>query len=348
MSPVTTAGTETTHPERIMALDALRGICAIGVMCYHSLLFLDVANLRAIGSYGVYTFFVLSGFAMSWVYRTNTGDSFPVRSFYVARLARIVPLLWAAFAVKVATGLPPGTTFQHVVENVTLLGALSYGESLLVGGWSIQVEIVFYLVFPALLLLLRGPRSLGAFIAVALAVRLITIEAIWPKGVSLAGGPRYQQIPSFLVFFAAGMLLAELRRSARPTRSTWPLAAGLVVLGGVFVANSLSDKALIAGITGVAMTVACCAAVGFAAWTPNPTGKVARVAFETLGAVSYATYLLHPLVYSAVKRLSLGTSATFGATVVTTLVAAWCSNRLFETPSRDLIRRRLAPAQRAY
>ena len=58
--------------------------------------------------------------------------------------------------------------------------------------------------------------------------------------------------------------------------------------------------------------------------------------------MSFATYLLHPLVYSVVKRVGLPAPVTMAATIGGTVVASWCTYRFFEMPARTFIRDRLA------
>src|SRR5262245_56938755 len=64
---------------RLYQLDALRGLLAIGVMTYHVLPGVPLV----FGTWGVYLFFVLSGFALEHVY----GSGLDIGRFVVARVA---------------------------------------------------------------------------------------------------------------------------------------------------------------------------------------------------------------------------------------------------------------------
>jgi len=48
----------TDRTERIESLDLLRGLCAIGVACYHVLSWVQLATIHNLGLYGVYVFFL--------------------------------------------------------------------------------------------------------------------------------------------------------------------------------------------------------------------------------------------------------------------------------------------------
>lgn len=329
--------------ERVESLDALRGVLAIGVMVYHLLLFRYDVALRSLGTYAVYTFFVLSGFAMRWTATPPPGEPFPLRPYAAARLARIVPLWWAAVIGTVVSALPTRPDLGQLVENLTLVVALTPTTDIPLGGWSIEIEIVFYLLFPVFAMLLRTTRSLVALLVVAVPLRFAYVLSGWPSG-RLGDPVHYQQIPTFLVFFAGGMLLAELRRGRSPHSNQLPLVGTAAVLVAVFATGGLDRWTILAGPLSLALTAGCIVAVGCAAWAPNPTGRATRWLSATLGAISYAVYLLHPIVYSVVNRVGAGDAMTVAATIVGSLVAAWCSYRWFEVPVGRWVRSRLTPA----
>ena len=129
----------------------------MGVMCYHLTGWLYGLNLPSLGSYTVDMFFLLSGFAMTWVYESRSTETFPARQFYVARFARLAPLWWAAIIITVLSGEGPFPGWGGILENLTFLNALSVTPDIATGGWSIKIEVLFYLLFPAMLTLLRLP-----------------------------------------------------------------------------------------------------------------------------------------------------------------------------------------------
>ena len=54
--------------ERVLGWDLLRGLCALTVASYHLLYWLKIVELPALGTYGVYMFFVLSGASLAYNY----------------------------------------------------------------------------------------------------------------------------------------------------------------------------------------------------------------------------------------------------------------------------------------
>jgi peptidoglycan/LPS O-acetylase OafA/YrhL len=50
---------------RVLGWDLLRGLCALTVASYHLLYWLGLAELPALGTYGVYLFIVLSGASLA-------------------------------------------------------------------------------------------------------------------------------------------------------------------------------------------------------------------------------------------------------------------------------------------
>lgn len=187
-------------PARVHRLDAIRGALAIGVMLYHVI----DAPLE-FGTYGVYGFFMLSGFALDHVYRNRLD----LRSFVVARVTRLAPL-WVPVVLLSAA---PFNATDPVRLGLNLTGLFGFVNPAVTshvdGGWSIGIEVVFYFLFPLLTVL--STRMLVALTVAAYLLRVIWVAAVTPPGATIHEvWVPYTQMPSFLVFFVLGMTLARV------------------------------------------------------------------------------------------------------------------------------------------
>lgn len=324
--------------ERIYSLDAARGLLAIAVMVYHLGIFEWDKRWSSLGSYSVYGFFVLSGFAMTWVYSHHDSDRFPAASFGIARIARILPLWWLAVIGTAVGQYPESVGWSAFVQDMTLASAFTPSDSIPLGGWSIEIEIVFYAVFPFLLALTRSDRWLvGSFVA-AFAFRLFYVDAIWPDSAQRPPSVAYFTIPAFLVFFIAGIGIARLRERFKPSHPGLLAAVGALTLTAVLLCVWLDLRTLFLGVTGAGFTAATIAGIGLLAFAPTPKSNAARSVSAWLGNISYGAYLLHPLVYRGVRKAGLPPAATLAAVLVVTLAAAWAVHRWFEVPAGRWIR----------
>lgn len=159
----------TTAP-RIAALDVGRTLAVIGVIAVHlapwmvtSPVWLD--TLANLGQYGVQCFFVISAITIFASIEHDaqrlSATREVLRNFYVKRFARIAPLYYLAiigyavvdYVVRRAHGhmlLPHD--FSDVILNLIFVHAWvpSATDSVVPGGWSISVEMLFYMMAPAL------------------------------------------------------------------------------------------------------------------------------------------------------------------------------------------------------
>jgi peptidoglycan/LPS O-acetylase OafA/YrhL len=98
------------------------------------------------GPFGVDIFFVISGFVMVYSSERLFGQPGAPITFFARRLARIVPLFWAATTILVWVVVPYAST-------KAVLGSLFFGPHipseapLLLVGWTLIFEMFFYVVF---------------------------------------------------------------------------------------------------------------------------------------------------------------------------------------------------------
>jgi len=156
---------------RIAALDAGRSIAIIGVVAVHlSFQFPNlpksVAMIARMGQYGVQLFFVISAITILMTLEAErerfSGSGHITLRFYIKRFFRIAPLYYTAIAIY---GLISWGVLRSGYENAWVLGTHSSADILLnvlflhalspsainnvvPGGWSIGVEMLFYLLAP--------------------------------------------------------------------------------------------------------------------------------------------------------------------------------------------------------
>src|SRR4051794_33547811 len=157
-------------------LDGLRAVAVIPVVFLH-------AGFKQFsgGFVGVDVFFVISGFLITSIIEEETQNgSFSLARFYERRARRILPALFVMLVLCVplawVCSLPKDASFfaQSVLATLGFFsniffsyttGYFGVGSALnpLIHTWSLAVEEQYYILFPALILLLRrlNPRTIG-------------------------------------------------------------------------------------------------------------------------------------------------------------------------------------------
>ena len=150
------------HPRKpeLRALTGLRAVAAIAVVVSHvgvpPSLPDHLEKLAHWGYIGVPLFFMLSGVVLGYNYEgLSYRQTRRTVKFYLARLARVMPLYWVMIlycaAVYTSTNHKhyPSALLQNLFAvqtwNPDLLVAQSYYNG---PGWSIGAELFFYLLFP--------------------------------------------------------------------------------------------------------------------------------------------------------------------------------------------------------
>jgi peptidoglycan/LPS O-acetylase OafA/YrhL len=159
---------------RYRALDAWRGIAALGVVLFHAPFVGAVHTAAVVIDFGfVQLFFVLSGFVIAHAYGHRIAGPSDAARFIVRRFGRLYPLhiftfglmlalevtkLAAMRVLHVGAGDPafgPGAGWHSIATNVLLIHAVGFESEFTWNGpsWSISAELWTYLVFAAIALL---------------------------------------------------------------------------------------------------------------------------------------------------------------------------------------------------
>jgi exopolysaccharide production protein ExoZ len=350
--------------ERVVSLDALRGLMACGVMFYHYFLWsqtqLSTGMMSVAGKTGIYAveiFYVISGFSLAYVYAgTPFRNVRNIARFLVKRFFRIAPLFFACAAAmilaKLAFGerLPEGHAaiepLRMLLNFTFLFGLINPAESLVVAGWSIGLEAMFYLLFPVLMLLFRRRSAAWAALGLCFVMLAVFAFGVLTRDAPLdAQWPTYVSLPNHLFFFVAGVALATFRPvvhdADRPSKALIGLAL-LAAIIGVFVPFVYpSEIELVTGAARLWLSCVSCLLVFLMAHYAANQGALSRV-FGYLGDISYSVYLTHFFVFyglaEILNRSSLDPPAPvrLGMAVVATVVVSHISFRVIEKPGMNL------------
>ncbi len=331
-------------------IEGLRGIAVLLVVLFH-------AGLPIPGGFiGVDVFFVISGFLITGLLLREHERSGRVSlsNFYARRIRRLLPAaavvllvtLGAAFAFVGPLDRPSvmtdGAAAALSVANIRF--ALAEGNyfaaisqpSAFLHFWSLSVEEQFYLVWPALLLLLaRGRRRwVGAVLVVVLAGSFAANLFLTDTALSWA----FYSLPTRAWQLALGGLLAVAGtlpgRLPRVVAALVALAGWVALAGLVAAAMLIGDRTPYPGTAALAPAVA--AAVLIASGTvPWGAGLIlSSTPIRFLGRISYSLYLWHWPILVLVP-VAVGTSLPVEARSVLALAAvvvAWASWRWVEEP----------------
>lgn len=292
------------HPKRLLPLDSLRGIAALYVVGFHVLMvphpnppLPSEAASKAVhfGGTGVFLFFVISGFSLSFTMPRHERSGYPNLSFAVSRLFRIAPCFFAMLVVSIIRDSALfGLHFSalRTALNMSFLFNLVPGqqEGIVWASWTIGVETLFYLAFIPL-------YRLGfKFQVAAGAITLLLFEALecaWPNNPYL-----YWSFLGYFPLFILGMIGPHVLEFIRTTHSTQSngyclLALGICILILCAVPDLAEKNTLLRVPIGIGYFLLLIGAL-----LTDPSILTGRLLLF-FGRVSYSLYLVHaPIIFA--------------------------------------------------
>lgn len=345
-------------------LDMLRFIAAAGIVFHHSREFFYAPDMRAAVrgdtsglALFVDLFFVISGFIIAHVYSAKIVDLKSYGAFMQRRIGRLAPLHWLTmlisiilFGIAVSLGIharhPPSFEPECLLKTALLVhGFLDCSGSIHNGiSWSISVEMVMYIAFPAFLFLAR--RSLLFLIAIqifALLFMMFKLSGSAATLQSIEGWENASPLGRATVSFNAGIVIWFCRD--RIARLLVPdlfffLLIGAMIVFFEFEKNVLINLVLIFGVVAAAVS----RDFGYIK-NSSRIGKWSDY-LSYGGQFTYSIYMWHGLVILvfmniiADKILRLQFWGMIGVACFTYLflaVVSFVSFRLIETPARQWI-----------
>jgi len=368
-----------SHSPRFDFLDALRGLAILGVISTHSAWFAD-GDFRGkpfafAGMYGVQLFFLVSAFTIFMTLeRAVAREPALVRSFYIRRVLRILPMFWVGIVLY---AFAPGREHYYADFNIgpiyyALTALFQHGwhpytiNSVVPGGWTIGVEMTFYIIAPLIFFQVKTWQSalyffLGTLFlaeaadyclrhAVAHHLLFQNVEADQPE---LMQQYYRKWFPSQLPVFACGILTYRIFTALPDTFKT--RRNGLVLLAAALVAiynavdigsHRILPEQVVFGMAFILFILAL--AIYSQPLFVNPVTCF-------LGRISYSFYLMHFVVMECEIRFykahfagiynhpALAYVVLFATTLALAVPLSWTTYTLIEQPfirlGSNLIRR---------
>ncbi len=297
---------------RLSSFDALRGIAILSVVAFHTAVFTPTAipfinSLFDVGEIGVQLFFIISALTMCHMWEQRREEANRTAKFYVRRIMRIAPLFWLAAAFYIAVnGMGPsfwahdGMTRSDV--GLTMLFLHGFWppaiNNVVPGGWSIAVEMTFYLLFPLVIGVIGNRRHLYLALAGATFLAYHFWWQNWLKAALATGsfGGNPEMVSEFLYYnflnqspiFLIGCYLHFAFREGFTKREV--IAIAMLSLTGIAVGHML-------------LTVA----VGLSALVYLAVTQGMRSSLlENFGRNSFSVYLVHFIVVQVVGSILPG------------------------------------------
>jgi peptidoglycan/LPS O-acetylase OafA/YrhL len=309
------------------------------------------------GEAGVVFFFVLSGFIISHVHHGDVGKPIKIIPYLRRRVTRIYPTYFLIFfCVYFAAAATPSLRNTIPTDPIIILKSLlllpqdadvvgGTGAPVLIVAWSLQYEVVFYLVF-AIAILSRW--IVGALVA----FYLLAVLAIQATIGTVDHGFPWSFIFSHLVpLFGMGILASVAVRKdvdlKRPGMLALLASAAFLVNGAIVnMFRSELNRVVTDTLFGMLSAIIIVSLVRYEStngW--KHSGRLSLL----MGGSSYALYLMHYPIISVLCKLSIAilpkerlvVYLIFPAIVVISISAALLFHIYIENP----LLRRLTPAR---
>jgi peptidoglycan/LPS O-acetylase OafA/YrhL len=315
----------------------LRLAFALMVVAYHVVVLPGVPEwaplerpTSALAELGVQGFFVLSGYLVfASLERSSSLRLYAekrVRRLYPAYAAIVIICAVAALTTASGAGAAAAGVVKYLGWNLVFLnfkapelpGLFAANRFHEVNGalWTLKIEVMFYILLPALAWLLRvaGRMRWGV-------VAMVYVGAeVWRLGLEAAGHPEIaRQLPGQMSFFISGIGFRMVRLDARRLQLAGLLGAGVLV-PSLFISSVEPLRA--AGLGAVSILLA--------------TGGTRVFDAARFGDLSYGLYIVHfPIIQTTIAAGLFAGVPIVGMAIsmLAAFIAALLMWRLVERPA---------------
>jgi peptidoglycan/LPS O-acetylase OafA/YrhL len=310
------------------------------------------------GHSGVEFFFILSGFIIFQAHRSDLTRPDLLGSFYLKRAIRILPMFWLIM-------IPYGLAVLVISSHSTLTPGTFLLDTLLIpreglltlpAAWTLQHELVFYLLFGFLI----ANQRLGmiALVLWQMACLIVLVFDLLPQDYLVPA-------TTFFGFYNFGFLFGIVIALLRDRVDFGAYPRGLAVFGGIgsvglvvcFVGEWRFGNAFFSSPAASTLTYFGLYSLVILALlsVENKPRPFLDATLGTLGAASYIIYVIHEPLYSVLDKIfRFSTPRSLAAATTTFLLAVGVVVAIsllmhygIERATLRGLRRRLLPGARA-
>ena len=343
---------------KLACLDGLRAFSILFVLCSHAFPTIGhripsyLGFMFARGDLGVFVFFVLSGFLITYLLigEYETSGTIGLRNFYLRRVLRIFPAfytyllvltvlsLFGCVSIAPRNFLEAGTflwNYQNMWDSTSRDGYWFLGHF-----WTLSLEEQFYLLWPLTLLLLRIRRAMWVALALIIVMPFIRLVSyfLFPE----SRGQLIMMLHTGADPLMFGCLLGLTMKHRSVNRMldcfaapVWPILAALFVwLASPLIAAVLPGHLQGGYMTTLGRSLAGLSLIFIIAWLlRNPECLAGRLlnskVMVHIGVLSYSLYLWQQLFLTP---LNVTWTGKFPLNVGCAYLAALLCYNLIERP----------------
>ncbi|ASU33140.1 acyltransferase [Mucilaginibacter xinganensis] len=175
------------------------------------------------GARGVQLFYLLSAFTLFLSFNNRSAtEKKPIRNYFIRRFFRIAPLYYVAILYylwqdgtgpRYWLGDAKGISTANIASNFLFVHGFSpyWINSVVPGGWSVAVEVLFYSLLPFLFTRIKNIQQACIFTIIALVLRIVMVRFLFHYPLiadkDLWSNYLFLFLPNQLPIFGLGIIL---------------------------------------------------------------------------------------------------------------------------------------------
>ena len=199
-------------PEKYAFIDSLRAIAILGVLMVHTStdIFAPsskwLLNITSNATYGVQLFYMVSAFTLFLSYNDRkANNNYLTFNFFIRRFFRIAPLFYLSIIIYLLLDgfaprywAPDGIKWWYIFTTATFTNGWypTSITSVVPGGWSVAIEMNFYLLLPFFFKYITSLHRAVLFTLISLLINIVFGQIML-----LVLQPLFPQNQQYLIFF---------------------------------------------------------------------------------------------------------------------------------------------------